>query len=85
MHAIVEKKSSFKLILFSFTYIRKAVSSWVMNSSPSPGFHTGVENIRGGSSKFDGGGGEGEGLSQYMGELEGGLKFCQKMPVMEFI
>ena len=54
-------------------------------------FPTGVENMGGGgcaphwgegSSKFDGGG-----LSQYMGggAWGGGLKCCQKIPVMEFI
>ena len=43
------------------------------------GFATGVENM-GGSSKFDGGN-----LSQYMGGAWGGLKFCQKIPVKEFI
>ena len=37
------------------------------------GFPTGVENMAGGSSKFDGGC-----LSQYMGGSMGGLKCCQK-------
>ena len=48
------------------------------------GFSTGVENMAGGSLKFDGRGGGGAGLSQYMGSM-GGLKCCQKIPVMEFI
>ena len=54
-------------------------------SQVGAGFPTGVEKMRGGSSKFDGG------LSQYMGEAWGGgvggwgLKILLKIPVVEFI
>ena len=45
------------------------------------GFPIGVENMGGGSSKFDRGGS----LSQFMRVAWGGLKFCRKIPVKEFI
>ena len=45
------------------------------------GFPIGVENMGGGSSKFDRGG---ELKSIYEGSM-GGLKFCRKIPVKEFI
>ena len=46
----------------------------MLNQQSSSGFPTGTENMQGGSSKFDGGGG----LSQYIGGRMEGLKTLLK-------
>ena len=57
----------------------------IIPTAPQSGFPTDVENMGGALQNLMGGGGAGD-LSQYMGEHGGGgLKYCQKIPLKEFI